>query len=58
LQSGAAQLLGGALGPLLSALVVSDHEVRGVLWLGSGLLSAGLAMIAWLHLTSPKSNPQ
>jgi MFS family permease len=58
LQSGAAQLLGGALGPLLSALVVDDREVHGVLWLGSGLLLSGLSMIAWLHFSSLKRSPQ
>jgi DHA1 family inner membrane transport protein len=51
-QSGAAQLLGGALGPLLSAMVVSDREVRAVLWLGAGMLLTGLAMIAWLRFTT------
>jgi hypothetical protein len=50
-QSGAAQLLGGALGPLLSSVVVSDREVRGVLWLGGAMLLAGLAMIAGLRFT-------
>jgi hypothetical protein len=52
-QSGAAQLLGGACGPLLSSVVVGDGPVRGVLWLGAGLLLAGLAIIAWLRLTRP-----
>jgi hypothetical protein len=51
-QSGAAQLLGGALGPLLSAAIVSDQEVRGVLWLGGGMLLTGLALIAWLRFTA------
>jgi hypothetical protein len=51
-QSGAAQLLGGAFGPLLSSIVVGDGPVRGVLWLGAGLLLAGLAIIAWLRLTA------
>jgi hypothetical protein len=50
-QSGAAQLLGGALGPLLSSVIVGDGPVRGVLWLGAGLLLTGLAIIAWLRLT-------
>lgn len=52
-QSGAAQLMGGALGPLLSSVIVGDGPVRGVLWLGGGLLLAGLAIIAWLRLTAP-----
>jgi hypothetical protein len=52
MQSGAAQLLGGAVGPLLSSLVVGDTDVRGVLWLGGALAVAGLAIIAWLHFTA------
>ena len=50
-QSGAAQLLGGALGPLLASFVVSDSHARGVLWLGCGLLGLGLAMVAALRFT-------
>jgi hypothetical protein len=50
LQSGAAQLLGGALGPLLSSLVVSETDVRGVLRLGGGL-----AIIATLRATARKT---
>ncbi|MBV8681981.1 MAG: hypothetical protein JO111_03840 [Caulobacteraceae bacterium] len=50
-QTGAAQLLGGAVGPLLSSLIIGDGPVRGVLWLGSGLVLAGLAMIVWLRFT-------
>ncbi|MDE2357676.1 MAG: MFS transporter [Alphaproteobacteria bacterium] len=51
MQTGAAQLLGGALGPLLSSFVVTGAEVRQVLWLGAALLLAGLTIIAGLHLT-------
>ena len=50
-QSGAAQLIGGAMGPLLASQLVSDQDVHGALWLGAGLLLAGLATVAWLHLT-------
>ncbi|HLY79418.1 MAG TPA: MFS transporter [Caulobacteraceae bacterium] len=50
-QSGAAQLIGGALGPLLASRVVSDQNVHGVLWLGASLLLPGLAIVAWLHFT-------
>ncbi len=59
IQSGAAQLLGGALGPLLSSFVVDAQDVRGVLWLGGGLLLLGLAIILWLHVTNsgPKTTP-
>ena len=50
-QSGAAQLLGAALGPLLASRVVSQHDAHGVLWLGAGLLATGLAIIAGLRFT-------
>jgi DHA1 family inner membrane transport protein len=52
MQSGAAQLVGGALGPLLASQVVSDSDAHGVLWLGCGLLLAGLSVIAWLRFTT------
>jgi hypothetical protein len=51
LQSGAAQLLGGALGPSLAAMVVSDQDVRGVLWLGAALMLGGLGGVAALRFT-------
>ena len=51
-QSGAAQLIGGAFGPLLASLLVSDQDVHGALWLGAGLMLAGLATVAWLHFTN------
>jgi MFS family permease len=50
-QSGAAQLVGGAAGPLLAAMVVSDAHVRGVIWLACGLLIAGLALVATLRFS-------
>jgi hypothetical protein len=50
-QSGAAQLLGGALGPLLASAVVSEQQSRGVLWLGAGLLLAGFAGVSALRFT-------
>ncbi len=52
MQSGAVQLLAGAMGPFLASLVVHDNNVRGVLVLGSGLLLAGLTIIALLHRTA------
>jgi hypothetical protein len=58
MQSGAAQLLGGALGPLLASLVVGDQNVHGVLWLGTGLLAGGLAVVAWLRSTAGSIAPQ
>lgn len=51
-QSGAAQLIGGAFGPLLASRLVSDRDVHGALWLGAGLLLTGLAIVAWLHFTN------
>jgi MFS family permease len=52
MQSGAAQLLGGALGPLLASQVVGDRDVHGVLWLAAGLAGAGFAGVAWLRFTA------
>ena len=49
MQSGAAQLLGAAFGPLLASFVVSDERVHGVLWLAAGLLLTGLVIVAWLR---------
>jgi hypothetical protein len=54
-QSGAAQLIGGALGPALAAAVVSDRDVHGVLWLGGSLALAGLATVGWLHVTHERA---
>ena len=54
MQSGAAQLLGAALGPLLASQVVGDRDVRGVLLLAAGLAAAGFAAVAWLRFT-PRS---
>jgi hypothetical protein len=50
-QTGAAQLIGGALGPLFASQVVSERNIHGALWLGAGLTLAGLAIVAWLHVT-------
>ena len=51
-QSGAVQLLAGALGPLAAALLVGDHDVRGVLWLSGAMLAIGLGLSAVLHFTA------
>jgi hypothetical protein len=58
-QSGAAQLIGGAAGPFLGAMAVNGEEVHGVLWLAAGLMLAGLATVSWLHFThqGPKAAP-
>lgn len=55
MQGAAAQLLGGAFGPLLASQVVGDSEVRGVLWLGVVLLLTGLAGVAWLRFTARRA---
>jgi hypothetical protein len=49
MQSGAVQLLAGALGPLLASFAVSDRNVRGVLILALVLQLAGLAVATVLH---------
>ena len=54
MQGGGAQILGGAMGPLLAAFLVSDSDVRGVLVLGAGALLLGFGMIVALHLTTRK----
>lgn len=46
-----ASLLGCATGPLLAALIVSEHDVRPAVWLAGGLAIATLALICGLHLT-------
>ncbi len=52
MQSGGAQILGGAAGPLLAALLVSDADVRGVLVLGAAALVLGFLMILFIHLSA------
>jgi MFS family permease len=54
-QSGAAQLLGGAFGPLLASRVVDDTHARGALYLGVVLVLVGLAIIAGLHFTARRA---
>jgi hypothetical protein len=54
MQSGGAQLLGSAFGPLIAAFVVTERNVHGAVWLSIGLLLAGLAVIGWLHVTSAR----
>ena len=53
MQTGAAQLLGGAAGPLMAFGLVTSRDAHGVLILGAGLLLAGLAIMAWLRATTP-----
>jgi predicted MFS family arabinose efflux permease len=54
-QSGAAQLLGGAFGPLVASMAVDDHHARGTLYLGAALILAGTAIITWLRFTARSS---
>src|SRR6202000_81684 len=51
MQSGAVQLLAGALGPLLASFTVSDKNVHGVLVMALALQVAGLAIATVLHRT-------
>lgn len=49
MQSGAVQLLAGALGPLAAALAVSDRDQHGALVLAAVLQGLGLAIATALH---------
>lgn len=49
MQSGAVQLLAGALGPFLASLLVKEHDGHRVLILGAGLLTASLAVVSLVH---------
>jgi hypothetical protein len=50
MQSGAVQLLAGALGPLLASFVVDDRKVFGVIVLGVSLIIGSLALMTGLHV--------
>jgi hypothetical protein len=52
MQSASAQVLAGALGPLLASFVVDERNAYGVLYLGAGLIVSGLTMMAVLHLVA------
>ena len=54
MQSGATQLLAGALGPLLASFVVDDRHVFGVIFLGIALIVAGLALMGILHVMATR----
>jgi hypothetical protein len=54
-QSAGAQLLAGALGPLLSSQVVSERDVRGSLALAAAFLIAGLIIIVGLHFSAVRA---
>ena len=57
MQTGAAQLLGGAAGPLMAFALVSQTDAHRVLVLSPALLAAGLAIMAWLRFTAAASGP-
>jgi len=52
MQSGATQLLAGALGPLLASFVVNARDVFAVIVLGAGLIIGGLALMTVLHVAA------
>jgi MFS family permease len=51
-QIGGAQLLGGAIGPVLTSLVVTDRDSHGVLYLAGAMLVFSLAIIFWLNASA------
>ena len=55
MQSGAVQLLSGALGPLLASVAVTGHSVRGVLVLAVVLQAVGLGVATALHRMTSRS---
>jgi hypothetical protein len=54
-QLGPAQVLGGALGPLLAALMVAVFGVHAVIALASGMLASGLLLAAFLRFHRAKA---
>jgi hypothetical protein len=52
---GSTQVLAGALGPFAASFVVVDDNVHGAILIGTIALFAGLALIAGLHVTAPKT---
>ena len=52
MQTAGAQVLGGALGPLFASFVVGASEMHGVLWLGTAMMFAGLAIVTGLHMVA------
>ncbi len=54
MQSAGAQVLGTAIGPLFSSFVVGDRNVHGAIFLGTGLLLAGMTIVAGLHFVAAR----
>ena len=52
MMGGGAQVLAGALGPLVSSQLVSRNNVDPVLWLAVTLMLSGLAIIAGLYVVA------
>ncbi|MGC1303528.1 MAG: MFS transporter, partial [Caulobacteraceae bacterium] len=48
-QLGGAQLLGGAIGPVMASLVVTSHNAHGALVMSAAMLVASLAVIFGLN---------
>jgi DHA1 family inner membrane transport protein len=53
LQSGPAQMLGTAVGPVLSAWAVDRYDVGSVVYLSGLLLAAGMGVVIAVHFTLP-----
>ncbi len=53
MQSGAVQLLAGAFGPLVAALVVGERDAHDVLILSALMLIVALVVVAGLHRSAP-----
>ncbi|MDR3507604.1 MAG: hypothetical protein P4L64_06865 [Caulobacteraceae bacterium] len=56
-QSGAVQLLGAAIGPLIASRMVGEHDVRAALYLGASLLIVGTGILIGLHMTRRAVTP-
>jgi hypothetical protein len=56
-QLGGAQLLGGAVGPVLASLVVAPHDAHGSLVLSAVLLVASLGLVFWLNRSARVGEP-
>ena len=54
MQSGGAQLFGGALGPFLASRVVGERDVHPAVFLAAALLLGALTIFGALHLTSAR----
>lgn len=51
-QSAAAQVLGGALGPLAASFMVGARDAHGSVYLAIALMAAGTAIVGVLHATA------